>query len=382
MYLDVSPLQEASYTGIAAVTARLCRELLGDDTVDPGFFFGRYEIPPRVLEPVLGGGLGGLLRWAAGSYRFGAPVRAASADGRVFGLHANTKLARRVFPLEGSIVHDLTTVVCPEHHTAETNAYHNRRWLGDLMSDDITFAASHSTASDIRTYFPEAADHPIVVTHWGVDWSHIDEQAGGIEGPVEPYILVLGTLEPRKNAGVVLDLIAKRPEIARMFRIVFGGREGWGASLQDALESRGLASLRDSGRIVQTGFVSEAAKYVLLRRAAAVIYPSVYEGFGLPAAEAISLGVPVVVSAASSLPEVGRDFAHYFNGVDADSLHAALSAAVQRGRVEVSRSGETLAAWRERFSWPRCYRLIRDSFQALPSQPRHQPARQLKLASA
>ncbi len=379
MYLDVSPLQEASYTGIAAVTARLCRELLGDDTIDPGFFFGRYEIPPSILEPVLAGGLGPLLRWAAGSYRFGGPIRPAPTGDRVFGLHTNTKLARRIFPLEGSIVHDLTTVVCPEHHTAETNAYHNRRWLGDLMSDDITFAASYSTAQDIRTYFPEAARHPIVVTHWGVDWSHIDAQAAEVEGAAEPYILVLGTLEPRKNAAVVLDLLARRPEIARMFRIVFGGREGWGPSLQAALESRGLDALRQSGRLVQTGFVSETAKHVLIRHAAVVIYPSLYEGFGLPAAEAISLGVPVVTTATSSLPEVGRDFAYYFNGVDADSLHAALSEAVQRGRVEVSRSGETLAAWRERFTWPRCYRLIRDGFSALPGR-QTRPAAQLKLA--
>ncbi|WP_174301886.1 glycosyltransferase family 1 protein [Caulobacter sp. S45] len=366
LYIDVSTLQESQYTGIPMVTARLCAEALGDASVEPAFFFGRYEISAQAVEALLGGGFGRLFAWSVGCYRFAPCLPEIDTGRRVYGLHTNSKLVRRMFPVEGSIVHDLTTVVCPQYHNKDTNQYHNQRWLGDLMSDDIIFAASHSTATDIRTFFPETSATPIVVTHWGVDWSHIDASKNEPD-PVEPYILVLGTLEPRKNLNVMLDLLEAHPQIARMYRIVISGRFGWGDKLETHLKARGLGSLVAAGRIVQAGFVSETAKFALLRNAAALVYPSVYEGFGLPVAEAISLGVPVVTTAASSLPEVGGDFAFYFDGETVTSLLAALTAALQQRRVLTGRSGESLEEWKARFSWARAYRLIRDGFMALPN---------------
>ena len=366
LYIDISTLQEAHYTGLAMVTARLCAEALGDSSVEPAFFFGRYEIPTQVVETLLAGGFGRLFNWAVGHYRFERSLPGIDSGRRVYGLHTNTKMARRLFPIEGSIVHDLTTVVCPQYHGRDTNQYHNQRWLGDLMSDDIIFAASQSTATDIRTFFPETAATPLIVTHWGVDWSHIEPAFQEAFDDVEPYILVLGTLEPRKNLSVVLDLLQAQPQIARMFRIVISGRFGWGQKLESDLEARGLGRLVETGRIVNAGFVSETAKYALIRNAAALVYPSVYEGFGLPVAEAISLGVPVVTTAASSLPEVGGEFAFYFDGETVVSLEKALAAALRQSRVYVSRSGESLEAWKARFSWARAYRLIRDGFAALP----------------
>ena len=365
LYIDVSTLQESQYTGIPMVTARLCAQALGDSTIEAAFFFGRYEIPAQAVESLLAGGFGRLFNWAVHHYRFQQSLPMFDPARRVYALHTNSKLARRLFPVEGSIVHDLTTVVCPQYHNKDTNTYHNRLWLGDLMSDDIIFTASHSTATDIRTFFPETSATPIVVTHWGVDWSHVDTSQAAA-GSVEPYILVLGTLEPRKNLEVVLELLQAHPEIARMYRIVISGRFGWGEKLETHLEARGLGRLLEAGRIVQAGFVSETAKYALIRNAAALVYPSVYEGFGLPVAEAISLGVPVVTTAASSLPEVGGDFAFYFDGATATSLQAALTAALRQGRVLAGRSGETLEQWKARFSWARAYRLIRDGFAALP----------------
>ena len=371
LYIDVSTLQESQYTGIPMVTARLCAEALGDASIEAAFFFGRYEIPAQVVETLLAGGFGRLFNWAVGHYQFERPLPSLDSGRRIYGLHTNSKLARRLFPIEGSIVHDLTTVVCPQYHNKDTNAYHNQRWLGDLMSDDIIFAASQSTATDIRTFFPETAATPLVVTHWGVDWGHIEPASQEPLDDVEPYILVLGTLEPRKNLSLVLDLLQAQPQIARMFRIVISGRFGWGQKLESHLEARGLGRLVETGRVVNAGFVSETAKYALIRNAAALVYPSVYEGFGLPVAEAISLGVPVVTTAASSLPEVGAEFAFYFDGETVESLEKALAAALREGRVSVSRSGESLDAWKARFSWARAYRLIRDGFAALPNARGH-----------
>ena len=296
-YLDIAPLQETEWTGIPNVAAKLAEQMLGDAEIEPRFFYNRHEIPLALIEKLLKVRSGPLLRWAAGRYVFKPALSDPRTADRIWGLHSNIKFARRLFPVEGVIVHDLTTIVTPQHHTAETNAYHQTKFFGDLMSSDVIFTVSHSTAADVADFYPETRDIPIVVSHLGVDWGHIPAALKADAGPLEDYLLVLGTLEPRKNVGIVLDLLKARPSLAEDMRIVFGGRVGWGNAFEHELEVRGLTALADSGRILQTGFITEAAKYSLFKHARAVIYPSVYEGFGLPVAEAISLGAPVVTTA-------------------------------------------------------------------------------------
>ena len=362
LYIDISPMQEAEYTGIPHVAAKLCEELLGDSTMEPAFFYNRHQVPIEIVEHLLQMRSGSMLRWAAARFAFRPMLDPRSRDYETYGLHTNMKFARRMFPIEGQIVHDLTTIVTPQHHTPGTNEYHQTKFYGDLMSNDITFAVSQSTATDLRTYYPGVEERDLVVAHLGVDWAHIDERARDLAFEAERFILVLGTIEPRKNIGIVLDLLKRNPQFARTYRIVIGGRIGWGAQFEKEIEDRGLKPLLESGRILQTGFVSETAKYLLFRHAAAVVYPSTYEGFGLPVAEAVSLGAPIVTTPSSSIPEVGREFAHYFTSGDVASLEQALSAAIRQKHVAVSRSGETLESWSERFSWNRCYTTIRDAF--------------------
>ena len=354
-YLDVAPLQEADYTGIPQVTAKLADQLLGDSSVEPAFFYNRHEVPRDLVGHMLASRTGKLIRWASDRYVMKPALRAAG-DGRTVGLHTNMKFARRLFPTEGQIVHDLTTVVTPHYHTRETNLYHVEKFYGDLHSNDVTFCVSQSTASDVGIFYP-GLPGPVVVSHLGVDWSHIDEMTRSLKGPSESYVLVLGTLEPRKNVVDVLKLLAKQPQLARMYRFVFGGRFGWGGSFDEQIEALGLRTLLEDGRITRTGFISETAKYLLYKNASAVIYPSVYEGFGLPVAEALSLNVPVVTTASSSLPEVGEDLADYFVPGDTNSLNAALGRALRRRRIEDSNA---LAEWRARFSWGRCYQTIKE----------------------
>ena len=357
--IEVAPLQETEYTGIPQVTAKLCEQLLGDATIEPGFFYGRQMVPIDIISHGLKERNGSLLRWASERYLLQAPLPSVRPDDMTVGLHTNMKFARRVFPVEGQIIHDLTTVVTPHFHTEQTNLYHQEKFYGDLMSNDVNVCVSESTAFDLKTFYP-GLPGSVVVSHLGVDWDHVDQSIRDTESEVENYVFVLGTLEPRKNVEVVLDLLAKRPQLARMYRFVFGGRVGWGNAFEKQVEERGLGRLLEEKRIVKVGFVNESAKYLLLKFAAAVIYPSLYEGFGLPVAEALSFGTPVVMTASSSLPEVGRDFAHYFVPHEVDSLGRALTAALRQGRVDQSRTGETLEAWRNYFSWPRCYTTIRD----------------------
>ena len=354
-FIDVAPLQETEFTGIPQVTAKLCEQLLGDASVEPGFFYNRMEVPARIVEQLLAGRDGRLFRWAAERYAI-APLVAPRGDGAAMGLHTNMKFARRLFPTEGQIVHDLTTLVTPHYHTAVTNAYHQEKFYGDLMSHDVTFCVSNSTATDVRAFFPDLPS-PVVVSHLGVDWDHIDEASQRLLVEPEDYILVLGTLEPRKNIADILRLLAQEPGLARRYRFVFGGRTGWGDAFEEQVARHGLAELYRDGRIMRTGFVSETAKYLLFKHAAAVIYPSIYEGFGLPVAEAISLGVPVVTTPSSSLPEVGGDLAYYFIPGDLPMFAQALFDALARSRLDPDRVRD----WRRHFSWSSCYATIRDA---------------------
>lgn len=359
LYIDVAPLHEKEYTGIPHVAAKLCEQALGDLDIEPAFFYNRHEIPISIVSQLLEARSGSLFHWASQRYSFKPLITSPRRDETVAGLHTNIKMARRLFPIEGQIIHDLTTVVTPQYHTPETNAIHQPKFYGDLLSNDVIFTVSQSTAIDVRTFYPETHTIPLVVAHLGADWEHVPETIRAADLATENYIFILGTIEPRKNISVILKLLQERPEIARQFRLVFGGRIGWGDAFEQQLARRGLMPLLESGRILKAGFVSEASKYLLVKHAAAVIYPSLYEGFGLPVAEAVSLGTPVVTTASSSIPEVGRDFAHYFNPDDVDSLADALTAAVKRGRTAASRSGESLDDWLAHFSWPRCYDTIK-----------------------
>lgn len=364
-YIDVGPLQEAEYTGIPQVAAKLCEQLLGDASVDPGFFCNRHEVPAAMVEHMLKARTGKLFRWAAERYCL-RPATRRPVDGRTIGLHCNIKSARRLFPTEGQIIHDLTTVVTPQFHTRETIDSHQGNFYADLMSNDVTFCVSGSTATDVRMFYPEMPG-PVIVIPLGVDWDHVDEQTRALELEAENYIFVLGTLEPRKNVLDILDLLAERPQLARMYRFVFGGRVGWGDSFERQVIDRGMGRLLDDKRIVRTGFVSETAKYLLIKHAAALIYPSVYEGFGLPVAEALSLGVPVVTTPSTSLPEVGGDLARYFVPGDLVSLSAALTAALRQRPVTHGAGGGTAEDWLARFSWKACYGQVRDALLAAAS---------------
>jgi glycosyltransferase involved in cell wall biosynthesis len=106
-------------------------------------------------------------------------------------------------------------------------------------------------------------------------------------------------------------------------RIVFAGRQAWGNSFASLIEAKSLQGAVASGRIVFTSFVDEAFRTALLVGAAGLIYPSVFEGFGLPLLEAMATGTPVVSSMSSSMPEVVGDCGYYFDPCSVASLHAA-----------------------------------------------------------
>ncbi len=172
-------------------------------------------------------------------------------------------------------------------------------------------------------------------------------------GGLAPYLLYVGTLQPRKNLARVIDAfarIAADPALAD-YRLVLAGKQGWlYEDLSAQVQRLGLA-----GRVLFPGYVPEADLPELLCSARAFVFPSLYEGFGIPVLEAGACGVPVITSTTSSLPEVAGDAALLVDPHDVDAIAAAMYRLVtddalaaelaQRGRANV-----------RRFSWEKCAR--------------------------
>jgi glycosyltransferase involved in cell wall biosynthesis len=169
--------------------------------------------------------------------------------------------------------------------------------------------------------------------------------------PSRGYVLSVGTLEPRKNLARLVRAFLALVEVERLpdARLVLTGPEGWKAhELFDALGAR--PGLRE--RIILTGFVPDEDLSALYSAAGVFVYPSLYEGFGLPALEAMQCGAPVVTSRTSSLPEVVGPDAITVDPTDEDALaQAMLRVLTDSGLArELGRRGLARSAT---FSWSR-----------------------------
>lgn len=173
-------------------------------------------------------------------------------------------------------------------------------------------------------------------------------QRYGISGP---YVLFLGTLQPRKNLVRLVEAFAQ-VETGEA-RLVIAGQRGWMAGeLFRRVESLGL-----TGRVLFPGYVASEDVPALLAGATLFAFPSLYEGFGLPVLEAMACGTPVICSNAASLPEVAGDAALLVDPRDTAALTWALQRLLgdETLRRELSARGLERA---RRFSWDSCARQV------------------------
>lgn len=244
-------------------------------------------------------------------------------------------------------IHDLTFVDHPEWHERSKVVLFRRAIAHARRRATVVVCVSEATARRLRQTGP--VDGPVVVAPHGVDHDRFrpEEPAPGADaaslaqlGVRRPYIVFLGTLEPRKQVDVLVrafDLLAGRhPDL----QLVLAGRPGWGVGAIDAA----IAASPHRRRVHRTGYVPEAAVPALLRQAAAVCYPAAEEGFGLPAVEAVACGAPLVTTAGSVMAELVGAAAICAPAGSAVGLADALERAVAGGPEAQARRQWGLAA--------------------------------------
>jgi glycosyltransferase involved in cell wall biosynthesis len=177
-----------------------------------------------------------------------------------------------------------------------------------------------------------------------------------------PYVLALGALVPRKNLPRLVRVFGHLGSAHRDLRLVLAGPDGPDRAAIDAAVDGLTGALRE--RVIFAGAVAEGVRRTLLEGAAAVAYPSLYEGFGFPVLEAMSLGVPVVAAESGAIPEVAGDAAALVDPYDEDALAEELAKILddERHRGDLVTRGRARAA---RFTWTETARGLRDAYRAL-----------------
>ncbi len=179
-----------------------------------------------------------------------------------------------------------------------------------LKRADLIFAISQNTANDMIKYYKMRAEE-IIVNYIGTDTKEFLEKKESPNPIGMPYILYVARIEhPGKNHLNLIKAYEKLPtSLKASYRLAIVGSDWSGA---EAVHEYANASA-DRERIVFSGFVESEALIDYYQHASVFVFPSFYEGFGIPVIEAMASGTPVIASNSSSLPEVGGDAALYFD---------------------------------------------------------------------
>jgi glycosyltransferase involved in cell wall biosynthesis len=342
--LDIGPMLDDQWTGIPVFTRRLAQALLRHGGIDVDFSYQLTRIPAPLVLSAIKAGTGTFLREAILSIDSNAYD---TVDREAPMLFPTAKNSCTIGGREASTVHDLSTLLMPECHEEANVVYHMRNLRQDLDSDDAVFCVSEATRAALALHYPSIAPKARVLYQY-VDWpDSFEAMDRNLPMPrLGRYAVILGTLEPRKNLGLLIRALA-RPEVRRSgIKFVVIGKKGWKVD-----QFLGELSPQEHGRLMFSGFVSEFVKYRLLRHAEFLVYPSVYEGFGIPALEALSLGKPVLASLTSSFPEVIGEAGVYFDPFSVTDFAAAFKEiAHKKKQAQLAAKALPVAA---QFTWQR-----------------------------
>jgi glycosyltransferase involved in cell wall biosynthesis len=257
-------------------------------------------------------------------------------------------------------VHDLGYHYYPEAHTLTQNVYLRWSTRYNARSAARVLADSEATRRDLVSLY-RIREEKIRVVYPGRDEALVPvsdpmllERVYARHGVTGPYLLYVGTLHPRKNLVRLVQAFARLLRTgdlgttgpASSLQLVLAGQKGW---FYEEIYAQ-VRKLDLVDHVVFTGYVPDADLPSLLSGALAFVFPSLYEGFGLPVLEAMACGVPVVCSDASSLPEVAGQAALLADPLDTEAWAEALGQVVADQDLRRTLAERGLERVR-RFSW-------------------------------
>lgn len=330
--INAEPLFQRVPTGVGVYTLALCRGLAETGRADDVVLFhaGHEKVPDAVTALPMDRRAFGMDRDALyRSWREAHRPHPQSVCGPLDVVHAP---GPAVPPRGGArlvaTIHDLAPLRFPERYSPQSRVTLKRGAMVAVREAERVVCPSWATAVEVEALLDVDPARLRVVPH-GVD---LPEGAGddpkaaaalAERGIRPPYVLWIGTQEQRKNVHAVLDAFAAVAPDHPGLTLVLHGPQGWlGSEVAEGIQRRGIA---DSA-IVSEGTLKRRLLAALYARAEVFVFPSLYEGFGLPVIEAMAMGTPVVTSNQSALPECVGDA-----GLLADPLdHQAIADAVAR----------------------------------------------------
>ena len=231
---------------------------------------------------------------------------------------------------------------------------------GSLKSADRIIAISNATKKDIIELY-HIPEEKIVVTYLGTNFDDEkiifendkkEEIQEKFKIKNSPYLFFISTIEPRKNIETLIKAFNFiKPNKNKDLKLILAGKLGW--KYEKILEE--IAKSKYKEDIIMPGYISKEEKKFLYQNTQMVVYPSLYEGFGLPVLEAMSNKALVVTSNNSSLPEVGGEAAFYYDNIlDYEELANKIIEVMALSKSEKQERIESGLKQAKKFTWEQC----------------------------
>lgn len=261
-------------------------------------------------------------------------------------------------------VYDMVFIRYPETMNKPTYNIHKKNLKRSCQDADVILTISENTKKEIVEFMGVSPDkieiaYPAVdrnIFYPNKDYKLIKEKYN----INNEYILYFGTIEPRKNISSIVKAFKIVSEKNKDISLVLAGREGWMyEEVFSLVKELGLEE-----KVIFTGYVPEENVSALYSCALAFVFPSLYEGFGIPPLEAMACGTPVIVSNTSSLPEVTGDAGILVNALDVENIAHEMGRLIEDNSLQ-SQCAEKGLIQAQKFSWDDSAKKVMDMYKKL-----------------
>ncbi len=259
-------------------------------------------------------------------------------------------------------IHDLAFKIFPDYFTKKDLLKLNKLSDMAIKKADKVIAVSQSTKSDILKFYPEILEEKIAVIHHGFD-AEIFQKKYSAETTnkllesyklkAKSYLVYVGAIQPRKNLEILIESFEKIKKESSGWRtdlkLVIAGAPAWKA--ENTLQKITASEFKND--IIVTGNLEFEKIAMLYQNAKIFVFPSLYEGFGIPVLEAMAAGTPVVCARNSSLVEAGGEAVLYFKTEDSNDLAVCINKIIENETLEKELIQKGFEHARK-FSWEKC----------------------------